>query len=122
MKQARNGAGIGADIMQISRMGRALARRPGLRERLFTPEERRYCEARANAAQHYAARFAAKEAVAKALGQSLSWQEVEILRYSGAPRPLLRGRAKAAAAGGRLEVSLSHSGDYAIACALFNPA
>jgi holo-[acyl-carrier protein] synthase len=120
MNKACPGTGIGTDIMQISRMGRALARRPGLRERLFTPEERRYCEARANAAQHYAARFAAKEAVAKALGQSLSWQEVEILRNSGAPRPLLHGQAKLIAAAGRLEISLSHSGDYAIACALFS--
>ena len=110
---------IGTDIMQISRMGRALKRRPGLRERLFTPEERRYCETRANAAQHYAARFAAKEAVAKALGRSLAWREVEILRDSGAPHPILHGRAKAIAAGGRLQISLSHSGDYAIACALF---
>jgi holo-[acyl-carrier protein] synthase len=119
MTSQEQAAVIGTDIMQISRMGRALMRRPGLRERLFSPEERRYCEARANAAQHYAVRFAAKEAIAKALGHSLSWREVEILRDFGAPHPILHGRAREIAGGGRLQISLSHSGDYAVACALF---
>ncbi len=112
--------GIGADIVEIARMAKALARRPGLRERLFTAEECAYCEGHRSPAQHYAVRFAAKEAVAKALGRSFSWQEVEISRQdNGPPRALLHGKAKWAAAGGRVEISLSHSGDYAVACALF---
>jgi len=120
LMEPTRGVEIGVDIVLISRMAQALARRPALRVRLFTPEERRYCEARHNPAQHYAARFAAKEAVAKALGKSLSWQEVEVARFdTGAPRAILRGEAKEAAAGGGVRISLAHSGEYAVACALF---
>ena len=113
---------IGTDIVNIARMGQALARRPRLAERLFTAEERRYCESKRDSAQHFAVRFAAKEAVAKALGKSLRWWDVEITRAAGmAPQAILRGRAKKVAAGGRIEISLSHSGEYAIACALYDP-
>lgn len=111
---------IGTDIVNIPRMGQALARRPGLAARLFTAEERRYCESKRDSAQHFAVRFAAKEAVAKALGKSLRWQEVEIRRTAGGvPRVILRNSAEKIAAGGRMEISLSHSGDYAIACAIY---
>lgn len=97
-----------------------MARRPRLCERLFTAAERSYCEARADSAQHYAARFAAKEAVAKALGKSFPWREVEIGRGArGAPEVVFHGGAKAVAAGGMVQVSISHSGEYAMACALF---
>ena len=113
---------IGIDIVEISRMAQALARRPKLYARLFTPAERCYCDGKRNAAQHYAVRFAAKEAVAKALGRSLSWQEVEITRgTTGPPQALLHGAAATTAAGGKIQISLSHSDGYAVACALFTP-
>ncbi|NIM04448.1 MAG: 4'-phosphopantetheinyl transferase superfamily protein [Armatimonadetes bacterium] len=103
-------------------MAQALERWPRLRERLFTAAERRYCEARQNPAQHYAVRFAAKEAIVKALGRSLSWQDVEISRAgAGPPRAVLHGKAQDAAGGGKTEISLSHSGEYAVACAVFWP-
>jgi holo-[acyl-carrier protein] synthase len=112
--------GIGIDIVKIGRLGAALERRRGLRERLFTPEERRYCESKRDPAQHYAVRFAAKEAVAKALGRGVCWQDVEIVREDqGAPRAVLRGSAEKAAAGGVMQITLAHSGEYAVACALF---
>ena len=57
-----------ADLIEIDRVERALARYPGFRDRCFTKAEQAYCDSRANLAQHYAARFAAKEAVGKALG------------------------------------------------------
>ena len=60
--------GIGIDLLEIDRLERALARRPRLAERLFTDAELDYAAARARPAQHLAARFCAKEAVAKALG------------------------------------------------------
>ena len=111
---------IGTDIVNIPRLARALARRSRLAARLFTEEERHYCESKRDAAQHFAVRFAAKEAVAKALGKSLRWHEVEISRAAGmAPQVVLKGEAKILAAGGKMEVSLSHSGEYAIACAIY---
>lgn len=61
-------AGIGVDIVEIPRMARALERTPSMRTRLFTKEERDYCDSSARPAEHYAARFAAREAVLKALG------------------------------------------------------
>jgi len=114
---------IGVDIVQISRIEEALARRPRLRKRLFTAAERGYCESRRRPAQHYAVRFAAKEAIAKALGRSLRWQEVEIARLDrNPPQAILHGLAGNFLAGGRLVISLAHGGEYALACALFERA
>jgi holo-[acyl-carrier protein] synthase len=110
---------LGTDIVEIGRIREALGRRPGLAARLFTEKERAYCERRSDPAPHYAARFAAKEATAKALGRWLRWQEVEVLNDERG-RPLLQLTGEAAALahiaeGGRLLVSLSHGRDYAVA-------
>jgi holo-[acyl-carrier protein] synthase len=111
--------GVGVDILRIERMARALTRNPALRKRLFSVNEQAYCEARGRPAQHYAVRFAAKEAVAKALGHSFSWQDVEIVKgEKGAPVVVLHNLARSAAAGRRVKVSLSHCDEYAIACAI----
>ncbi|MFZ2756804.1 MAG: 4'-phosphopantetheinyl transferase superfamily protein, partial [Atopobiaceae bacterium] len=59
-------AGVGVDIVEIARMDAILRRTPRFRARVFTPEERSYCDARSRPAAHYAARFAAREAVLKA--------------------------------------------------------
>ena len=61
-------AGIGVDMLEISRMERVVRRRPSFLRRVFTDDERAYCERCARPAEHYAARFAAREAVLKALG------------------------------------------------------
>lgn len=110
---------VGLDIIEIDRMRQALRRRPRLAARLFTDRERAYCDRRADPAPHYAARFAAKEATAKALGRWLRWQEVEVT-HGAEGRPLLKLTGEAAALaqvaeGARLLVSLSHSRDYAVA-------
>ena len=82
---------IGIDIIEVARIREVLLRTPRFRERVFTPAERAYCDSRgAVAAQHYAARFAAKEAMLKALQTGwrggIGWQDVEIAsRESGAP-------------------------------------
>jgi holo-[acyl-carrier protein] synthase len=114
--------GIGVDLEVVSRMEQALARHDGkLEARLFTDGERAYCRARAKSAQHFTARFAAKEAFLKALKvpSGLSWHELEVISDDdGAPRFQLHGLAARAAAerGVRtLHLSLSHAGDQAIA-------
>jgi holo-[acyl-carrier protein] synthase len=89
--------GIGVDICEIERMERALGRHPTMRERVFTPEERAYCDAKARPAESYAGRFAAREAVIKALGgyRAKRWQDISVSRApSGAPAIRLEGNAK----------------------------
>ena len=91
-------AGIGVDIVEIARMERALKRTPSFRTRLFTAEARAYCDSSARPAEHYAARFAAREAVLKALGtgfsEGIGYSDVSVTRdANGRPRALLQGRA-----------------------------
>ena len=119
--------GIGVDLCEIDRMRTALGRTPTLRERVFTDGERAYCEARRDPTERYAARFAAKEAVLKAMGLGLGacgWQEIEVLRAdSGAPSVVLHGRAQQLAEdrgirAWRLTMSHTHRVAEAIAVAL----
>jgi len=89
--------GLGVDICEIERMERALARHPTMRERVFTLEERTYCDSKARPAESYAGRFAAREAVIKALGgyRGRGWQDISVTRSpSGAPAIRLEGNAK----------------------------
>jgi holo-[acyl-carrier protein] synthase len=89
--------GLGVDIVEIDRMKAALERRPRMKERLFSAEERAYCDKRSRPEIHYALRFAAKEAVLKALGSGFSgvrFTDVEVVREAnGRPVPRLSGRA-----------------------------
>ena len=110
---------IGTDIEQISRVAKAMERTPRFVERLFTPGERAYCEARAHPAQHYTARFCAKEAFAKALGVPLSWHDVEVVRgEAGPPHIVATGEAAQLLAGRIVHLTISHAGDYAVAFVL----
>ena len=115
---------IGIDIIEVARIREVLLRTPRFRERVFTPSERAYCDSRgAVAAQHYAARFAAKEAALKALQTGwrggISWQDVEIAsRDSGAPYLILHGRVKELfdkSGATAVHLSLSHTSEHAIA-------
>src|ERR1700754_2067387 len=114
--------GVGIDQLEIERLEEALARRPRLAERLFTAAERAYAAERARPGQHLAARFCAKEAVAKALGLTgWAFTDVEVVREEGAPRVLLHGAvADHAAALGVTEVriSLTHTRRDAAAVAI----
>lgn len=111
--------GVGIDLLEIERMERALARHPRLAERLFTPAEREYAAARAVPARHLAARFAAKEAVVKALGLRGGFDLKQIEVVAGEPPTVrLSGRPAEVAAGRELEISLTHSRDYAAAVAI----
>ena len=89
--------GLGLDLVDIARFGRVLARRPSISKRLFTDAERAYADGLADPVPSLAARFAAKEAVMKAMGAGLgafAFAEVEVQRQpSGEPRLVLSGRA-----------------------------
>lgn len=108
---------VGIDLLEIERLERALTRRPRLAARLFTEAERAYAADRARPAQHLAARFCAKEAVAKALAlDGWSWQDIEVLPGDPAPGVALHGALADRAAG--IELSLTHSRTMAGAVAL----
>jgi holo-[acyl-carrier protein] synthase len=114
---------VGIDLLEIERLERALARRPRLAQRLFTDGERAYAEARARPGQHLAARFCAKEAVAKALGLTAwSFRDVEVVSGEGAPTVHLHGEAaaRAAALGVAVRVSLTHTTTDAAAVAILS--
>lgn len=116
--------GTGVDIAEVPRIAASIERF-GRRftERVFTPDEIRYCESKANKAERYAARFAAKEAVMKAIGtgwrHGVTWQDIEVKRAPGG-RPVLSltGRAAefyAKLGATRAHLSLTHTTESAMA-------
>ncbi len=115
--------GIGVDILEVGRMERAL-KQAGFKEKVFTDDEIAYCEKKgAHRVESYAARYAAKEALGKALGTGIhlsQFQQVETLvdEKTGAPRLHLMGQLRVAALTRQVErvhVSLSHTAENAIA-------
>ena len=117
---------VGVDLIEIERIKRALDRHAGFRERCFTEAEIAYCDSKANPAQHYAGRFAGKEAVGKALGSGVlfTWREIEI---QGRPKPgvVLRGKTRAWAeriGAGSIDLSMTHSRELAAAICVITPA
>ena len=119
--------GIGIDVVEVERISTSMDEF-GERfcARIFTPSEREYCERQKRPAMHYAARFAAKEAVAKALGtgigKDLAWLDVEVSRrQSGEPEVTLRGEGEKFAQGNKItqiKISLTHAQHYAAANAV----
>lgn len=118
--------GLGVDIVEIARMRAILERTPSFRTRVYSEEERAYCDATTIPEVHYATRFAAKEAVLKALGtgfsEGIGVRDIEVRRtVKGRPYVVLSGRAKEVARdqGVReLPLSLSYTHAEAVACAL----
>lgn len=115
---------IGIDIIEVARVREVLLRTPRFAERVFTEAERSYCDSRgAVAAQHYAARFAAKEAALKAFQTGwrggISWQDVEIAaKDTGAPYLIFYGQVIELFknSGAReAHLSLSHTSEHAVA-------
>ncbi|MBU2500596.1 holo-ACP synthase [bacterium] len=116
--------GLGTDLCEVSRMREeTAASAPGFAEAVFTPGEIAYCRSKHDPAQHFAARFAAKEACVKALaaggGRGSFWQDIEVVHAEGG-RPLLHliGRAERIAADlgvRRAHLSLSHTRETAVA-------
>ena len=114
-------AGVGIDLIEIERVERALERRPRLAERIFTRGEIAYARERARPGRHLAARFAAKEAVIKALGTGVPPAQIEV-EAGEPPAVRLSGRAAEAATGGDVSISLTHSRDMAAAVAIALPS
>lgn len=118
--------GLGVDIVEIERMRRILARTPSFARKVFSEAERAYCDAKANPEVHYATRFAAKEAVVKALGtgfsEGIGVRDIEVRRTTkGRPYVVLTGRAREVARdqGVReMPLSLSFTHTEAVACAM----
>lgn len=119
--------GIGLDVVELDRIARVLGRHgQRFRERVFTEAEITYCEASGRAIESYAARWAAKEAVSKALGTGIgehcAFLDVEVLRAgNGAPSVRLFHAAQATATRSGIRqilISLTHARDYAAAQAI----
>jgi holo-[acyl-carrier protein] synthase len=119
--------GIGIDVVEVGRIASAIERlgEPFL-AKLFTRAEREYCDVQKKPELHYAARFAAKEAVSKALGTGIGgqagWLDLEITRDpAGAPKLLLQGAAAdftKAQGISEIQISLTHAREYAAANAI----
>jgi holo-[acyl-carrier protein] synthase len=117
---------VGVDLLPVARMERLTSENPGIRERIFTEAELRYCLGKGRTFERLAARFAAKEAVLKALGSGLGpgmqWTEVEIVSGErGRPGVRLHGEVAAWARRGglaELDVSLTHTSELAMAQAV----
>lgn len=115
--------GIGTDLVEINAMKRAVSGSDRFIRRVFTKTEIDYCENRLNKYQHYAARFAAKEAVFKAFGcgwrRGIKWKDIEIVRHEGMPPEItLYGRMHELADHDGIKsvhLSLSHTENYAVA-------
>ncbi|MDP9242083.1 MAG: holo-ACP synthase [Actinomycetota bacterium] len=113
--------GVGVDVVDVARMQRALERHPTFAERVFTEEEIAYCTRGGTQAECYAGRFAAREAVIKALGglRGAKWRDISVARQpSGAPSILLAGAAAARASMlgvERLLISFTHERNTAVA-------
>ncbi len=119
--------GIGIDVVEVERIASAIQRHgEPFVAKLFTPAEREYCESRKTPSMHYAARFAAKEAVSKALGTGIGGNagllEMEVVHdSSGAPKILLSGAAERFAKEHgitEIQISLTHAREYAAANAI----
>lgn len=113
---------LGVDVVDVCRFRKLLERKPKIVIRLFASAERAYAETKSDPSERYAARFAAKEAVMKALGAGfgeVAFREVEVLRHpSGRPSLKLHGRAaKRAETLGmkQWQLSLSHTDSVAVA-------
>jgi len=117
--------GIGVDIVEINRIKQAINKHQRFKKRFFTAAENEYCESKADSMQHYAGRFAAKEAVVKALGtgfKGFKWQSIEVINIASG-KPVVKLNDKASLIADELGIkeimiSISHSDNYAVAQAV----
>jgi len=122
-------AGVGMDLIEVARIERALDRHPRLAQRLFTEQELEYAGVKGRPGRHLAARFAAKEAVVKALGlgNGTALREIEVIPgddVDPAPRLKLHGAVQSAARtrGMEVRISLTHAREMAGAVAIAETA
>ncbi len=118
----------GIDIVEVYRIAETIARTPRFAIRVFTPDERDYCDAKgAAAAQSYAGRFAAKEAFLKALKTGwrgkITWHDIEVVNDAdGVPSLNITGEAQrllATRGADTVHLSISHTAEHAVAHVIF---
>ncbi len=120
--------GIGVDLVEVDRIrGTIEAWGERFLEKIFTEAEIRYCTSKKSAYQHFAARFAAKEAVAKALAIGWSggfrWRDVEVVNdKAGKPSVVLYGHVKKLMSHSRVFLSISHTREIVVAFAVIGKA
>lgn len=125
-ERSESEVGLGVDIVEIERMQKILERTPSFAKKVYSEAERAYCDAKARPEIHYATRFAAKEAVLKALGtgfsEGIGVRDVEVVRNAkGKPNAVLSGRAREVADEQGvidIQLSLSYTHLEAVACAM----
>ena len=113
---------LGVDLVEISKIKKLYSNHKNFLKDIFTDEEIKYCKDKANFLQHFAARYAAKEAFMKALGKGMmqvEWKQIETVPVLG--KPILRVYGQLKKELGRknikdIHVSLSHTPNYAVAC------
>lgn len=117
--------GIGTDIIEINRIKNSIEKYgDNFLSKIYTPVEIDYCNSKANKFQHFAARFAAKEAIYKALAtgwqKDLHWQDIEIANLpTGMPVANLKGKLKKFLSDDKeLKISISHSNNYVTCVAI----
>ncbi|MGC8862145.1 MAG: holo-ACP synthase [Armatimonadota bacterium] len=111
--------GVGTDIIETHRIKRMLEGNKRFADRVFTSAELEYSLPKRSRYANLAARFAVKEAVAKAFGRSFSWKDVEMVNgQDGKPVVNLYGRAREVAGSAKVHVSVSHTKNYASAVAV----
>lgn len=118
--------GLGTDIIEIDRIEKVVSQYgQKFLDRLFTSHEQEYCKKYRNPIQHYAGRFAAKEAISKALGSGISkelaWTDIEIINdEQGKPQVYLSPEVRSHFSDPTIHLSISHSKKYATAVAIIN--
>jgi holo-[acyl-carrier protein] synthase len=111
--------GVGVDIIEVKRVETLIKKNTRFITRVFTETEISYCSSKANQYQHFAARFAAKEAFFKALGQKINWTDVGIKNLPSG-KPVLDIRVGINLPYRKAEVSISHLKEYAIAAVILS--
>ena len=106
--------GIGIDIIEIARIKKLIEKNPRFIQRIFTLQEIHYCQKKVNKYQHFAARFAAKEAFFKALGRRIKWKDVGLINLSSG-KPELEINTKKKFPFESAHVSIAHLSEYAVA-------
>jgi holo-[acyl-carrier protein] synthase len=120
--------GIGVDVVDVERIEETIrGQGEAFLNKVFTERERTYCQSRANPMQHFAARFAAKEAVSKAMqtgwGGKFRWKDVEVVNEeSGAPKIIVSHEVAETLANSRIHLSLSHTENTVVAFAVIEKA
>lgn len=106
--------GIGIDLIEVERIRKLIEKNPRFIQKIFTPQEIRYSQEKINKYQHFAARFAAKEAFFKALGRKIKWKEVGLINLPSG-KPELKINTKEKFPFERANVSIAHLSEYALA-------